>query len=105
MIENVISTLIVIVAVLSFIALRVWLGFIIAKAARRRVAGFGGWIAASLIIGTLPTWLVYLFCIQADQLFSMISNSHAKLFTGNAVLGHYRICSKWIVLRYTVPEV
>jgi hypothetical protein len=54
----------VIVAVLAFIALRVWLGFFVAKAARRRISGFGGWIAASLIIGTLPTWLVYLFYVH-----------------------------------------
>jgi hypothetical protein len=62
--EDLLFWLILIVVVAAFFALRIWLGLMIAKAARRRIAGYGGWFVASLLIGVLPTWLVYLFCVH-----------------------------------------
>jgi hypothetical protein len=64
MVDDLISYLIIFVGGAAFLALRVWLGFIIAKAAQRRVAGFGGWIVASLLVGPLITCVVYLVCVH-----------------------------------------
>lgn len=48
----------------AFMGLRWWLGHVIAKSAMRRGCGFIWWVYASLLVGPMVVWIVYLIFVH-----------------------------------------